>query len=76
MRILLSLFALSSCLLLTLAHGDGVMRIGAHALLRAGESGRGNWETAGRMHVSAPVLLKVAGDLTRRISGAATRLSG
>ncbi len=71
MRIVLSLLALSSCLLLTTAHGSAATRIDA-AMRIEGEIGRG----LARMHVPGTTWLQVAGDFTRRLSGAATRWSG
>jgi len=71
MRILLSLLALSSCLLLTTAHGSAATRIDAYLRIE-GEIGR----ALARMDAPGATLLKVAGDFTRRLSGAATRWSG
>lgn len=76
MRILLSLLALSSCLLLTMPHGTEVTRIDAHTLRIEGRIGHRHLGRPGHMATPGTTLPKMAGYVTRQPSGAATGSSG
>ncbi|CAH0288345.1 hypothetical protein SRABI118_03994 [Massilia sp. Bi118] len=59
MRTLLSLFSLSSCLLLANAHGADITRIDAHTLLLKGAIERGDDAKLEKMYTPGTTLLKV-----------------